>query len=553
MNIKKIKALNRNITISLYDKDSIEDLILRGYSFPYIMSFLSIGEKKIRKVSKILRGNDKFDEYRFLYKLTFIKSNFSIDQVLSFFSSLSSSKVNNSKLDFFKIKRGNEPYSIKAEDIVSFLHIEKEYSNIVNQYKVNTNRQKYGTDHPTQSKFVQDKTKKTNLERYGAESTFLSPIIKEKSKKTSLERYGTEFPGQAEEVKAKKIKTFMEHYGFHTSLLDPAIQAQIRETNRQRYGVVSPLQSEVIREKIKNTLLETLGVDNPFKSKRTQQKIKETNLSKHGVENPLQSEIVKEKSKQTLIEKYGFPSTFMVPDIKDKAKKTNLERYGVENPMQSELVQKKQQQTNMKRYGVAFPFQSEAVKQTYKDNFLEKYGVEHPMQSEVFSEKYKCSMRKNYGVDFPYQSTEIKQKMFDTKRKNGTFSSSLPEDNLHAILIEKFGVENVSRNDNSHEEYPFAVDFYIKSLNLYIEYNGSWTHGKHFFNENSPQDQKLLEKWQLKSETSKYYKSAINVWTNKDLEKRQTAKKNNLNYVVLWNWKDVEDWMLSNFEVRKDY
>lgn len=38
-----------------------------------------------------------------------------------------------------------------------------------------------------------------------------------------------------------------------------------------------------------------------------------------------------------------------------------------------------------------------------------------------------------------------------------------------------------------------------------------------------------------KAKYSKFYKSAINIWTNKDLQKINTAKQNNLNYLPIYS------------------
>ena len=45
-----------------------------------------------------------------------------------------------------------------------------------------------------------------------------------------------------------------------------------------------------------------------------------------------------------------------------------------------------------------------------------------------------------------------------------------------------------------------------------------------------------------KSKKSKYYKNAIKTWAETDILKLETAKKNNLNYLVLWNMEDFNRW-----------
>ena len=70
-----------------------------------------------------------------------------------------------------------------------------------------------------------------------------------------------------------------------------------------------------------------------------------------------------------------------------------------------------------------------------------------------------------------------------------------------------------------------------------IEYNGTWTHGGHPFDENNQEDIDKLNLW--KSKNTKYYNNAISTWTNRDIRKRNIAKQNNLNFIELWNFQEA--------------
>ena len=94
------------------------------------------------------------------------------------------------------------------------------------------------------------------------------------------------------------------------------------------------------------------------------------------------------------------------------------------------------------------------------------------------------------------QSDEIKQKYDfkalnakanETKRLNGTFNTSKPEEDAYVLLCDHFSKDDVIRQYYS-EKYPFNCDFYIKSLDTYIECNFNWTHGGHWFDENNEED-----------------------------------------------------------------
>ena len=227
----------------------------------------------------------------------------------------------------------------------------------------------------------------------------------------------------------------------------------------------------------------------------------------------------------------------------DKMKQTNLERYGVENAFQSELIKDKIKQTCLEKYGVENAAQSEVIKDKMKKTCLEKYGVESVSQSNIIQEKAKLTCLKHYGVENPSQSKQIINKIYNTKKKNHTCSSSKPEENGYKLLYNKFGFCNVKRQYRT-ELYPFACDFYIKSLDLYIEFNFYWTHGKHKFDSNNKDDVDKLNDLKIKYNNGEHplYKGAIITWTKSDPKKFNTAKKNNLNYLAFYNWNEFLEW-----------
>ena len=98
---------------------------------------------------------------------------------------------------------------------------------------------------------------------------------------------------------------------------------------------------------------------------------------------------------------------------------------------------------------------------------------------------------------------------------------------------------------NESEKYPFLCDFYLVDSDLYIELNIYWSHNDHYFDNSNKDDIKTLELWKQKAkEGHKQYQNAINVWTNKDLQKRQTAIDNNLNYVVVWTVEEIKEFFM---------
>ena len=186
--------------------------------------------------------------------------------------------------------------------------------------------------------------------------------------------------------------------------------------------------------------------------------------------------------------------------------------------MESEYVKEKLQQTNINKYGVKYGLQNEKIKLKSIQTCLNKYGV-------------KC-----VG-----QSQTVKAKIIETKRKNHTFNTSKPEENGYKLLYNKFGFCNIKRQYKS-KLYPFQCDFYIVSLDMYIEFNFHWTHGGHKFDPNDKDDVDKLNIWKEKSLTSKFYKSALTVWTERDIKKFKYATENNLNYLAFYTWNEFLKW-----------
>ena len=135
--------------------------------------------------------------------------------------------------------------------------------------------------------------------------------------------------------------------------------------------------------------------------------------------------------------------------------------------------------------------------------------------------------------------------MFRYKKKNNSFNTSSTEEIIFNELIKVY--PDVVRQYKDDKRYPYDCDFYIPSLDLFIEYQGSWTHGKDankiigpYIKENEF-CQKILEKWKAKN--TKYYNNAIETWTIRDVKKRQIAKKNKLKFLEFWTLDEFRLWL----------
>ena len=138
------------------------------------------------------------------------------------------------------------------------------------------------------------------------------------------------------------------------------------------------------------------------------------------------------------------------------------------------------------------------------------------------------------GKKFSQDKLQIKlTKEYLTKKKNNSFNTSSAEEKLYESLLKENVNKTIYRNYKC-DRYPYYCDFYILEDDLFIELNAHWTHGGKPFD---PKDKECLEQlslWQEKAKTSKFYEQAIETWTVRDVKKAECAKKNNLNYKVIY-------------------
>ena len=157
------------------------------------------------------------------------------------------------------------------------------------------------------------------------------------------------------------------------------------------------------------------------------------------------------------------------------------------------------------------------------------------------------------GEGCPMRKPEL---CYIAKKKNHSFNTSKPEILVEGMLVDKFGRDDVVKEYRS-DRYgvagkAFSCDFYIRSLDLYIELNIHVTHGFHWFDATDPEDLARLavitERSNGRSRRN-MYERIIEVWTKRDPAKRAVAIQNNLNYLVFWrqDLKDFKDWY-DNFD-----
>ena len=305
----------------------------------------------------------------------------------------------------------------------------------------------------------------------------------------------------------------------------------LQETiNRLKYNIEIRPVCKVCGNKVKYTnynnkeklFREYCSFECKCKSKEVKEKIKQTCLEKYGETTPLKNKEVKEKIKQTCLEKYGTENPTSNPLIYNKIKSTCIRKYGVPYLMQNNEIKNKSKQICLKKYGVINAGGSIESLNKIKQTCLEKYGV------NTYFKTKECIMKSH--------TKEVLNKSIETKRKNHTFNTSKMEEKMFLYIKERFPL--VERQYNKDKRYLYNCDFYIPELDYFIELNGTWTHGKHPFDATSIQDQIILERWKEKSKEHPFYVNAIETWTKRDVEKRNKAKENNINFKEVWSLKE---------------
>lgn len=278
-----------------------------------------------------------------------------------------------------------------------------------------------------------------------------------------------------------------------------------------------------------------------------------------------------EKRKQTVLQKYGVDNVMKLESTKQNLRESMLDKYGVDNARKMQSTIDKARQTNVERYGAISYAKSEEGLQQIQNTMKEKYGAKNFMQSDArfavlpeMKEKARQTQIEKYGAshyaksdDFKAHLSERKKKEYATKLARGTFNTSRPEIKLRELLVDAFGENDVEEQYKSNK-YPFYCDFYIHSLDLYIELNVHFTHGHRWYEPLNVDCINLLSEWESRSkciEKAEYYKNAIETWTIRDVQKRNIARINNLNYLVFWDseLRDVLVWLQMGCPIGQDW
>lgn len=479
----------------LFERDSAKDLFCRGFSQSEILDMIGVDVGYCGcKIRSDLSGIDKLQ-----YRIDFVVSTVSRSAFLDMLRDYGAGKL--VVVDIFKACGLPGKARIRFEDLCERMDALPEFE----AAKVGARA----------AQVV--KSQATMLDRYGYATTLASPELREKGRKTMLERYGADSPVRSPEIRAKMRVRSFEKYGVAHPLSAPEVVEKRRKTVQEKYGVDCTFQDPECQAKQRATMVERYGAPFTFSSPELMEKVKATMRLHYGVEYPSFSDEIRGRMVDTMMEHYGVPYSLSSPELRAKAVSTMLIRYGASN------------------YNC-----TDECKQRVAKTCRLRYGVDNPMQCADVRDKACSTMRVRYGVDYALQNKDILKKVRISKLEHGTFGTSQPEEALYARLVAVFGADDVFRQFYS-DVYPFACDFYVKSRSMYIELNGFVTHGKHWFGA-SDSDKSRLEACHAMGKPVCGYND--DTWTISDAKKRETAKRNNLNYVVFWGdeGQDVDLW-----------
>lgn len=248
--------------------------------------------------------------------------------------------------------------------------------------------------------------------------------------------------------------------------------------------------------------------------------------------------------RRSIIDKYGVKSTLGIKKFIDKRKKTCQEKYGSNSILGNKEFRKKIPELIKNKYGETYlsDVQKERwshiskeernkITEKKRQTFLKHYGVDNYTKTEEYK-KFASSISK-----------EVQKKGYITMKKNGTLykRNSKAEDECYDLLKEFY--PDIMRQYYDKNRYPYKCDFYIPSKDLFIEYQGFYTHGGNPYDKNSVKDQVILERLKRKYKDWKKLPQIITTWTIKDVEKRECAKRNNLNYLEFFTINQVREYI----------
>lgn len=198
------------------------------------------------------------------------------------------------------------------------------------------------------------------------------------------------------------------------------------------------------------------------------------------------------------------------------------------------------------RFGVEYNSQRKEQIEKRKATLIEKYGTMNLHSVQEFEDKSKETIMKKTGYDSYFKIPEIRKLAYEQLLEDSKSGKSKKEDEVYVFLIDLGYIDTIRHYIS--DSYPYPCDFYIPSLNMYIEYHGSQYHNGRAYlgtSEDIKEANTLLEKDKLRcEETGKNkspYFSIFNTWANIDCKRRNLVNERKLKYLELYSCDSKEE------------
>lgn len=201
----------------------------------------------------------------------------------------------------------------------------------------------------------------------------------------------------------------------------------------------------------------------------------------------------------------------------------------------------------LENFGVEHNTQRKEHIEHRKTTLMDKYGTTKLYKVPDVSKKIKDTIMSKTGYDSYFKVPEVREKAYEGLLKNSKTGTSSWEERVYGYFLELgYSEDDVIRHHYSNE-FPYPCDFYIKSKNMYIEYQGSQFHHCSAFlgtkadnNELNRLFMKNEERCKETGENISQYAVMADVWANKDTKKRQLAVDKDLKYLELYTCPNKE-------------
>ena len=258
------------------------------------------------------------------------------------------------------------------------------------------------------------------------------------------------------------------------------------------------------------------------------QQVQSTNLERYGMQHHSQTDEAKEAVKATCLEKYGTDNVAKLSTTISKRKSTCLSKYGVDSYSKTLDHLNKMMKTNLIKYGNEHVSKTDNVKAMFHSNYIRslqtKIGGEYVVltreEDKILLKHNACGSNLDINRWVLHHRIAVGMQLCEScypinnNRSNG-------ESQVSNYIKSVYGGPIVYNSRTIIA--PRELDFYLPTLNLAIEYNGTYIHADpRFYGIN---------------DICCYGKMAKDIWKSDEI-KADMCKQNGIKLIVIWEY----DW-----------